>query len=397
MGGNIHSVLLDAVLLKSSILPLHGRSVQELLALQLERESAVNIANLSLASFESLHGLGAPGRIDHEGNCRSGFNGCPAVCRKGEATAIGFNECCNTVHWGAAGWDGCWDAGGSFQHCCVGTLLSACVLGCDARRNPLVSGVSENMCRDGFKVHVCDLGSGPPRIRLYVQWSRTYFSSLAWMLRSLRYAEDSVRVVLREVMDTRNVSTGDQFSWGSTGYLRQRAVRATWFQSIVRANYNRAVVVSDTDVEYYPGWLELLQNCLRKTGSDFCVGQQAGLWSDRESSLNPGFIALIGNGRTLAMFQGMASFVEKVDGGYFSELAAFNTYVNQHPPELGGPSFAVFHPEVASTGVIKGMCQIEVCSFKNHEQWRTNLKPTGKYSWQSVTFHENVNTHENHM
>lgn len=271
------------------------------------------------------------------------------TCWRGHAA---FEDCCDVVRWGPTGRAGCWEQGGSFEDCCVGPLLGGCKEGCGEGGKALVAGVSDRMCAEGWTVHACDIGGSAPELAFYSQWSPSYLMTLAWMLRSLRLARASVRVILRRVWDTRNVTSGDQFSWGPSGYQRQRAVRAQWFRSVVLANWLRAAVISDTDVEYFPGWLSSVQSCLA-SGADLCLGQQPGWQAGRRDNLNPGFMALRGGERTLRLFEGMPEYGDH-DGLPRSELYTFNHYLNTHPAAEGGPRWAVFHPEVLLTG-LRGM------------------------------------------
>lgn len=263
-----------------------------------------------------------------------------------------FEDCCDVVRWGPSGRASCWERGGSFDACCIGPLLGGCQEGCGEGGRAIVAGVSDRMCVDGWAVHACDVGSSPPELAFYSQWSPSYFMTLAWMLRSLRLARAPVRVILRRVWDTRNVTSGDQFSWGPSGYQKQRAVRAEWFKSIVLANWRRAAVISDTDVELFPDWLTAVRGCLA-TGADLCVGQQPGWNEGRRDNLNPGFMALQCNERTRRLFEEMPSYGH-LDGMARSELFTFNHYLNTHSAADGGPSWAAFHPEVLLTG-LRGM------------------------------------------
>lgn len=273
-----------------------------------------------------------------------------------------FLDCCDVVRWGPGGRPSCWEARPGFDRCCIEAVLEGCALGCGANGEPLLAGVSARMCEDSWEVRVCDLGEGPPQVALYSQWSPSYLMTLAWMLRSLRLAGDGVRVVLRQVWDTRNVTSGDQFSWGPTGYERQRAVRARWFESVVKANWDRTAVISDTDIEYFPGWLETVGDCL-DSDVDLCVGQQPGWDGERHDGLNPGFMALRCGDRTRKMFETMLGY-GNIDGQSKAELWTFNHALHTHPPNMGGPRWAVFHPEVVVTG-IKGM-EIRILRVRVH-------------------------------
>lgn len=268
-----------------------------------------------------------------------------------------FEECCNVVSHGRGGLGACWERLGlSFERCCLGQVLRGCRRGCSDEAAPLVAGVSAAMC-EGWERNVttCDLGSGPPKVAVYSQWSRTYLLTLHTMLLSLQLAGDPVRVVLREVPDTRDVRSGNQFDWGPSGYQMQRQTRSEWFQAAVRANWRRRAVISDTDVEYYSGWLDVVTRCLG-SGVDFCVGQQAGWYDTRRDGRNPGFVVVSGNERVLAMYKGMPRFYAEEDEEtgelkQRSELYAFNAWLNANPPEEGGPRWAIFHPEVVMTGL----------------------------------------------
>jgi len=275
-----------------------------------------------------------------------------------------FEDCCNVVRWGPSGRDSCWEQreGADFEACCVEPLLHGCAKACGEEGRPLVPGVSWRMCSEGWEVRACDVGGPEPELAVYSQWSPSYFMTLAWMLRSLRLAGGPVRLVLRRVWDTRNVSSGDQYSWGPSGYQRQRSVRAEWFQSAVRANWRRPAVLSDTDVEFFPGWLTAVRRCLAG-GPDLCVGQQPGWEDDRRDNLNPGFVALWGNERTRRLYETMPSF-GNLDGIPRSELFTFNHYLNTHPAAKGGPVWAVFHPEVLLTG-LRGM-EVRVLRLRMH-------------------------------
>merc|ERR1712039_575965 len=103
---------------------------------------------------------------------------------------------------------------------------------------------------------------------------------------------------------------------------------------------HRAAVISDTDVEYFPGWLSTVSNCL-SSGADICAGQQPGWDNERRDNLNPGFVAIRCNKRTQDLYDAMG-----VTGQGMSELYTFNLYLNTHSPENGGPHWATFHPEV---------------------------------------------------
>lgn len=281
-------------------------------------------------------------------------------CWEDKAT---FDNCCDVVHWGPGGNASCWEARpGGFERCCVGAVLEGCAPGCSIGGTPLLAGVSSRMCQERWEMRVCDFGQGSPEVAVYSQWSTSYLMTLAFMLRSLRLAGDAVRLVLRRVWDTRNVTTGSQFNWGPSGYERQRGVRARWFESIVRANWHRRALISDTDVEFFPGWLATMFRCLGSS-VDLCAGQQPGFDKERRDQLNPGFVALRGNLRTQLLFKSLLRY-RNLEGIQRSEVFTFNYAIKMHPPAKGGPSWAVFHPEVVVTG-IQGM-EIRILRIRIH-------------------------------
>merc|ERR1712150_101270 len=87
-------------------------------------------------------------------------------------------------------------------------------------------------------------------------------------------------------------------------------------------------------------------------------GQQAGFIEHRTHGLNPGFMVTRSNERTIGLFEGMQESL------HMSEVHTLNEYLNTHRPEHGGPSWAVFHPEVVLTG-IKGL-QIRLLRLRVH-------------------------------
>ena len=276
-----------------------------------------------------------------------------------------FDECCSLSRNAR---EPCWQPmeQASFEKCCVDTVFQNCSEACGTGDRPLLAGITKPMCAGGWVIHACNVGGTFPQMTMYTQWSPSYIGFVSQFLGSLQRAGDPVRVVLRRVMDSRNVSTGvqmdwgefsqdeqwvvdggDQFEFGLTGYERQRSVRSRFFRTIIHANWHGVAIVTDTDVEYFPGWLEVAQRCIRTV--DICGGQQAGWYDERRDFMNPGFLVLRGNERTLRLFSTMLEY--RQEGMIqLSEVMTFNRYLNTYPAHVGGPRWACFHPEVVLTG-----------------------------------------------
>lgn len=271
-----------------------------------------------------------------------------------------FERCCDLGHgpsWRAH----CWERGGSFETCCVPFVFRDCIRPCrDDLERLRVLRVAPSMCEVGFDLHVCDMGTSPPRVVLYTQWSSGYLGQLMGMLFSLRTSGESVRLVSRRLPDTRNITTRIldpvDYSW-------QKRVRAKWFIDVANLNRDAIAISTDADVHYYPGWLAVIEACLA-FGVDFCVGQQMGYRDDRAFSYNPGVLAFVGNDRVVEIFRNMI-----LGGGNGSELNAFNHALVNHE----SVRFAVFNPGVLKTGLFTGnnhyfLLRLRIHHAASHEE-----------------------------
>eukprot|EP00929_Paragymnodinium_shiwhaense_P064326 TRINITY_DN32213_c0_g1_i1.p1 TRINITY_DN32213_c0_g1~~TRINITY_DN32213_c0_g1_i1.p1 ORF type:complete len:493 (+),score=19.54 TRINITY_DN32213_c0_g1_i1:36-1514(+) len=133
-------------------------------------------------------------------------------------------------------------------------------------------------------------------------------------------------------------------------------IRAIW-ENVARGH--QVAVYSDLDIQFFPGWTELVRGCTDTVL--FCFGQSVGYYSKRTRATNGGFLALRTTPRTLQIALDLVAEYEKQwvrgDSEDFLEQEVISQYIFENKHKI---PIAFFNPELVQNSQARPALNIRV-------------------------------------
>eukprot|EP00930_Biecheleria_cincta_P044568 TRINITY_DN30667_c0_g1_i1.p1 TRINITY_DN30667_c0_g1~~TRINITY_DN30667_c0_g1_i1.p1 ORF type:complete len:507 (+),score=58.69 TRINITY_DN30667_c0_g1_i1:58-1578(+) len=219
--------------------------------------------------------------------------------------------------------------------------------------------VPQNEEEHNSEFKLIDVGSSdrhPTAQRIYASSSPRVAPMLNAFLSSLRLAADGASLLLHEAtFDDVPAITGPwPASQDDFVHMRNRDHRK--INLLVKSVWDSytagkpSMVLSDVDVQVFPGWSELVTACTRQV--HICLTLQPGMFKERSFPFNSGFIAVRTDATSVPIILDLAASYEVPFLMPANELASSypleQDVLSQHMFDRGAGLWAAFNPQVVS-------------------------------------------------
>jgi len=238
--------------------------------------------------------------------------------------------------------------------------------------------------------------SGNDLVHVYAFSSPMFAPLVNAFVTSMRLAADDAVLLLHHLRDDyMETSCGKELCrpWGTADDMRERdyqknnlLARAVWESIRIGARHS---AFSDLDVQLLPGWSQLVRGCT--TAVPLCLSQQPGLFPERSSPFNSGFLAFRGDMASMELLLDLSAQFEpqfmperyradsKAAAGRNIIYHLEQDVMSQYLIERGGGMWGVFNPQLVRASA--GFETPQVLKLKVYHACSSSITWENKLTW----------------